>query len=224
MRRCDGTARMTARLVRRHERARRRPSLRRSPLVEQVAEALAEELAEELAGQMAGREPEAPVTTQAIGDSAAQPAGGNAASLSSAQHLAPVPITAEARLAFAREAYAIRRRRDRHLPADLFGEPTWYILLDLYVATRENRPVPTTSACIGADVPPTTALRWLRILEARGLVEREEDGHDGRRTFVRLSAQGLAAMDDWLHVALATLHHAVSTILRQTPPMAEAAE
>lgn len=139
-------------------------------------------------------------------------------------HEASARITSEALLAFARETYAVRRRRDRHLPGDLFGEPTWDILLDLYVATRENRPVPTTSACIGANVPPTTALRWLRILEARGLVEREEDGRDGRRTFVRLSTQGLAAMDDWLHVALATLDHAVGSILRRTTPLAEAAE
>lgn len=97
--------------------------------------------------------------------------------------------------AIAREVYAERRRRHKFLPADLFGEPTWDILLDLYIAAREDRRVPTTSACIGAHVPPTTALRWLRILEARDLVEREDDGRDGRRTFVRLTAQGLAAMD-----------------------------
>ena len=127
-------------------------------------------------------------------------------------------------LALARECYAMRRRRDRHLPSDLFGEPTWDILLDLYVATRENRPVPTTSACIGADVPPTTALRWLRILEARGLVEREEDCRDGRRTFVRLSKQGLAAMDDWLKSALNTLDLMVMPALAQALPLAEAAE
>ncbi|MBF9153159.1 winged helix DNA-binding protein [Novosphingobium jiangmenense] len=95
----------------------------------------------------------------------------------------------------AREIYAARRRRHKYLPADLFGEPTWDILLDLYVAARESRRVPTTSACIGAHVPPTTALRWLRILEARGMVEREDDGKDGRRTFVRLTPSGLAAMD-----------------------------
>ena len=131
-------------------------------------------------------------------------------------------------LAFARETYNIRRRRARFLPADLFGEPTWDILLDLYVATRENRPVPTTSACIGAHVPPTTALRWLRILEARGLVEREDDGQDGRRTFVRLSERGLAAMDEWLEVAVTSYDHAVSAHMRHGSdlnlPMAEAAE
>jgi DNA-binding MarR family transcriptional regulator len=133
-------------------------------------------------------------------------------------------------LAMARETYKMRRRRARFLPADLFGEPTWDILLDLYVAAREGRTVPTTSACIGAHVPPTTALRWLRILEARGLVEREEDGQDGRRTFVRLSVRGIAAMEGFLHAALATLNQAVGAIWRDgepapmAEPMAEAAE
>ena len=105
-------------------------------------------------------------------------------------------------LATARQIYAERRRRHKYLPADLFGEPTWDILLDLYIAARENRRVPTTSSCIGAHVPPTTALRWLRILETRGLVEREDDGRDGRRTFVRLTGPGLIAMDDSLASAV----------------------
>lgn len=107
--------------------------------------------------------------------------------------LAPIPAGA---LALAREVYLGRRRRERFLAADLFGEPTWDILLDLFIAAGEGRRVPTTSACIGANVPPTTALRWLRILESRGLVEREDDGRDGRRTFVCLTPRGAAAMVD----------------------------
>lgn len=133
-------------------------------------------------------------------------------------------ITPAVLLAFARETYNVRRRRGKTLPADLFGEPTWDILLDLYVATREKRTVPTTSACIGAHVPPTTALRWLRLLEARGLVEREDDGRDGRRTFVRLTDQGIAAMEEWLHATLCSYDAALGTMLRDSGPMAEAAE
>lgn len=124
-------------------------------------------------------------------------------------------------LAVAREIYAERRRRHKHLPADLFGEPTWDILLDLYIAAREDRRVPTTSACIGAHVPPTTALRWLRILEARGLVEREDDGRDGRRTFVRLSPRGLSAMDACLASAIANFSRVSA---RQIERQADAAE
>ncbi|WP_338468091.1 winged helix DNA-binding protein [Novosphingobium sp. ZN18A2] len=105
---------------------------------------------------------------------------------------------ADSALRWAREIYTERRRRDRFFPTDLFGEPSWDILLDLFIASRESRRVPTTSACIGAHVPPTTALRWLRILESRGLVEREGDRSDGRRTFVRLSTQGLKIMEEFV--------------------------
>ena len=113
-------------------------------------------------------------------------------------------------LTLAREFYAGRRRRSRYLSVDLFGEPTWDILLDLYVAARENRRVPTTSACIGAHVPPTTALRWLRILEMRGLVDREDDGRDGRRTFVHLTERGHAVMEGLLGTMADTLIIALS--------------
>ena len=195
---------MSSRIIHRHDRGRRRAALRRAAPVT-------------LADTGPLQDP--------LGEAVRAPVPDVTAAVADWLHAASARITPEVLLTFARETYAIRRRRDRHLPGDLFGEPTWDILLDLYVATREDRPVPTTSACIGANVPPTTALRWLRILEARGLVEREEDGRDGRRTFVRLSARGLAAMDDWLHVALATLDHSVGSILRRsTPPLAEAAE
>lgn len=90
--------------------------------------------------------------------------------------------------ALARDHY-----RDRRLRAEvfddpaLFGEPAWDLLLDLFIAMREGKRVPVTSACIGAAVPTTTALRWLALLEERGLIHRENDASDARRVFVRLS-------------------------------------
>ncbi|MDE2563199.1 MAG: winged helix DNA-binding protein [Sphingomonadales bacterium] len=104
----------------------------------------------------------------------------------------------DAILCLAREIYSERRRRERMFPEDLFGEPSWDVLLDLFIAGREQRRVPTTSACIGSHVPPTTALRWLRILEQRGLIERENDRRDGRRTFVRLSPYGMNLLERFL--------------------------
>lgn len=114
-----------------------------------------------------------------------------------AQVQAP-PTREPAALTLARSLYAERRRRDRTFPTDIFGEPSWDILLDLFVARGEGRRVPTTSACIGAHVPPTTALRWLRLLEGHGMIEREEDERDGRRTFVRLSTKGMELVGKFL--------------------------
>jgi len=142
-----------------------------------------------------------------------------------APHDAHAAADRQAELALARQTYALRRRRHRFLSADLFGEPTWDILLDLFIAAHEGRRVPTTSACIGAHVPPTTALRWLRILEARGLVEREEDGRDGRRTFVKLSKRGLTAMTGFMQASLASLQLAVPELRGALPEVfAQAAE
>ena len=98
----------------------------------------------------------------------------------------------------AREAYATRRRRGAIFKnAELFGEPAWDILLDLYIAHVEDKAVSVSSACIGSAAPPTTGLRWLGVLADHGLILREHDPEDQRRVLVRLTETGLAAMDEY---------------------------
>jgi hypothetical protein len=80
-----------------------------------------------------------------------------------------------------------RRNRVRYLPPELFAEPAWDILLDLLRAELAGERISVSSACIAADVPPTTGLRWLKALEHYGLVLRQCDTRDARRTFVVLS-------------------------------------
>lgn len=95
----------------------------------------------------------------------------------------------------ARQTYDDRRRRTKIFRSeDLFGEPAWDILLDLFIAAKERRRVSVTSACIGSAVPSTTALRWITILERQGLLMREADPGDARRVYVKLSARGYTAM------------------------------
>lgn len=97
-----------------------------------------------------------------------------------------------------------RRRRNRTLffeDESLFGEPAWDILLDLFIAGLERKLLPVTSACIGAAVPTTTALRWLALLEERGQVIREPDPTDARRAHVRLSPEARARMEEYFRRA-----------------------
>jgi predicted transcriptional regulator len=96
------------------------------------------------------------------------------------------------------DLYGNRRRRVKLFGPDLFGEPAWDILLDLFIATETGKQISVTSACIGAAVPLTTALRWLSMLEARGLIVRESDDKDARRSYVRLSDMGRELMDQYL--------------------------
>lgn len=95
----------------------------------------------------------------------------------------------------ARSSYRERRRRGEVFSdPTLFGEPAWDIMLDLFIAAKERKRLPVTSACIGAAVPVTTALRWLTVLEDKGLIIRENDAADARRVFVRLSTDGYEKM------------------------------
>lgn len=86
-----------------------------------------------------------------------------------------------------RQIVRARQRRSSFFKATLFADPAWDILLELYVAELEQRRIATTSACIASGVPVTTALRWLKILDDEGLIEREPDPLDRRRIYLRLS-------------------------------------
>ncbi|WP_199797827.1 MarR family winged helix-turn-helix transcriptional regulator [Porphyrobacter sp. HT-58-2] len=107
-----------------------------------------------------------------------------------------LPRSSASHLALARRAYALRRKRAAIFGnPDLFGEPAWDILLDLFIAHAEGKPVSVSSACIGSAAPATTGLRWLGVLADEGLVVREGDASDQRRVLVRLTATGLSAME-----------------------------
>ena len=107
-------------------------------------------------------------------------------------------------LEFARARYDARRRRSSIIGgSDLFGEPAWDILLDLYIAHGQGKPVSVSSACIGSASPPTTGLRWLGVLQESGLVEREHDPRDQRRVLVSLSADGVERMERYFREAMA---------------------
>lgn len=87
-----------------------------------------------------------------------------------------------------------RRLRDELFPAELFADPAWDMLLDLYAAKLDRSRVSVSSLCIAAAVPATTALRWIKTLSETGIFVREADHQDGRRIFVALSDQATEAM------------------------------
>jgi DNA-binding MarR family transcriptional regulator len=100
------------------------------------------------------------------------------------------PVTARE----VRRLIRLRRARDQFFDPELFADPGWDMLLDLYAARLEHNRVAVSSLCIAAAVPATTALRWIKALTTAGLFERRADPHDGRRIFVALSDSATAAM------------------------------
>jgi len=87
-----------------------------------------------------------------------------------------------------------RQLRARHLPADLFADPAWDMLLDLAAAEVEGVQVAVTSLCIASGVPATTALRWIAHMTDSGLLVRQEDKADRRRAFIGLTAKARAGI------------------------------
>lgn len=102
------------------------------------------------------------------------------------------------------KTYRNRRLRTKIFQNEgLFGEPAWDLLLDLFVRQMQGLKTSVTSACIAACVPPTTGLRWIRVLEAENLIERFDDPEDARRHFLRLTHKGIDGMKQYV---LATSH------------------
>lgn len=90
--------------------------------------------------------------------------------------------------------YQDRSKRAAYFDLSLFGEPAWDLLLDLFIARVSGLRISITSACIAAQVPSTTALRWLKVLERRGLIVRDGDELDQRRSWVELTDRGFQDM------------------------------
>lgn len=91
-----------------------------------------------------------------------------------------------------KESYRIRFLREKFFNPNYFsGEAAWNMILDLAVARFEGKRISITSACIASGSPPTTALRWISVLERDGIINRECDFDDKRRTFLHLSDKGM---------------------------------
>lgn len=105
--------------------------------------------------------------------------------------------------ALASEELRERGRRAVHFPEALFGEPAWDILLDLYVHACKGQEVSVSSACLAAQIPPTTGLRWIGLLETRGFIARRPSQKDRRTVILELTADGQAriqrALSERLH-------------------------
>lgn len=105
-----------------------------------------------------------------------------------------VRTTDESLANLASSMYQARRKRSMYMPAELFADPAWDMLLDLFVAGFHARRITVSSLCIASSVPPTTALRWISTLEEAQLVERVPMEHDRRSSEVKLTINGHEAM------------------------------
>ena len=102
------------------------------------------------------------------------------------------PVTEGQLMREARQLYDLRRTVDIIFDHEGFSRsPAWDMMLDLFEAHAKKRSISVSSAGIGAACPGTTALRWIQVLEEMGLIVRQPDPLDKRRTIVSLTQDGL---------------------------------
>ncbi|USU03958.1 hypothetical protein NF699_12890 [Sphingomonadaceae bacterium OTU29LAMAA1] len=91
-----------------------------------------------------------------------------------------------------------RRKLADHLEASLFANPGLDIMLFLFAEGLNGATVTTNACCAAAGVPRTTALRWIKLLQDRGLVLGSDDVSDRRVTMLALSQTGRSTIRAWL--------------------------
>jgi DNA-binding MarR family transcriptional regulator len=87
-----------------------------------------------------------------------------------------------------------RRGREAALGRELFSDPAWDILLELYAARLGERRMTLRELARSIDIPESTTARWISVLSDRGFVIALNDRREMVEASIELSAQGLAVM------------------------------
>lgn len=88
-----------------------------------------------------------------------------------------------------------RQHRRRHFPSSFFGEPVWDMLIALYLSQERRETV--CNLIYGCDLPHTTGLRWLEVLDNHDLIRRKPHHKDKRVTLVELTEGGQYALESY---------------------------
>jgi CheY-like chemotaxis protein len=99
---------------------------------------------------------------------------------------------------FASALLKARQTRSKYFDPQILSGPAWGILMDLTAAGLKGELVPTSSACVSAEIPFSTALRHVNQLVTAGLIKRETDPADKRRTLLSLEPETLDLMTQYL--------------------------
>jgi DNA-binding transcriptional ArsR family regulator len=77
---------------------------------------------------------------------------------------------------------------------ELFGEPAWDMLLDLFIRQSKSEKISVKSACLNSDMPAPTVARWIKVLESNGLIISQQDPGNEMRSSINLTQAGYEAM------------------------------
>ena len=97
----------------------------------------------------------------------------------------------------ASRALEAEQERAHHFGADMFPNPGWAMLLQIFVSRAKGGAVDTDMLCAAAGVPETVALRHLAVLVSAKLVRRQPHGGKPETSCLALTAAGEKALCDY---------------------------
>lgn len=113
------------------------------------------------------------------------------------------PLPPSRLLAAARNYARARIVRDEVFGHGQFLDPSWNVLIELFIAGEEGRNVTIKSACVAACVPQSTALRHIAHLIDIRLATRAQHPSDARSAYLKLTDRGRAKMVAFLSLSAA---------------------
>lgn len=100
--------------------------------------------------------------------------------------------------AVARALLREARARSQYFDADLLSDPVWELLLALYDAEESERVCATNDLRRGSIMSADTLLRWIKVLERRGLLTTIADAGLLGDGLVKLTRPAHRAMENYL--------------------------
>jgi DNA-binding MarR family transcriptional regulator len=92
----------------------------------------------------------------------------------------------------------LRRARNSAFGEDLFSDPAWDILLQLYGLRLASARICLSELSLEVGVPESVTARWVAALEKRGLVVCRTERQRPMGLRIGLSSKGAAAMKQLL--------------------------
>ena len=89
-----------------------------------------------------------------------------------------------------RSVLLVRRARSAILGKQLFSDPAWDIILELYAAKLGERQMSVADVARAIETPESTTRRWVAALEERGLVQSRTDLTKANVVWISLTDDG----------------------------------
>jgi len=115
--------------------------------------------------------------------------------------LSPSPDEKQRRLSQCEQRICERRDIGRHLGFDIFSNPAWDMMLDLYRAYLRGQEISISSLALASNVPATTARRSIAAIVEAKLAYYRPDPTDRRRVHIEITPRAVEKLEQIFDLA-----------------------